>query len=87
MNRNQMFVSGVVGTILVNGIVGIVKTVRDGRKEREQIQIQLEKDRANLQTATDRVLQKLATDHYRGKSLADIMMDWKFQMIVEGLND
>jgi len=85
VNKNQVAI-GVVGTTLTTGILSIIKTVRDGRKERKAIEKQLEKDLENLHTATDVVLAKLKSNQYRGKSFQDIMIDLEFQRIVAGLN-
>lgn len=87
MNRNQMFVSGVVGTILVNGVLSITKTIREGRKERKAIETELEQELAKFNAATDRCLEKLENGKYRGMSFQDIMTDWKFEQIIERLND
>ena len=85
MNKNQVAI-GVVGTTLTTGILSIVKTVMDGRKERKAIEKQLEQDLENLHAAADIVMAKLQNNQYRGKSFQDIMIDLEFQRIVAGLN-
>ena len=85
MNKNQVAI-GVVGTTLTTGILSIVKTVMDGRKERKAIEKQLEQDLENLHAAADIVMAKLKSNQYRGKSFQDIMIDLEFHRIVAGLN-
>ena len=85
VNKNQVAI-GVVGTTLTTGILSIVKTVMDGRKERKAIEKQLEQDLENLHAAADIVMAKLKSNQYRGKSFQDIMIDLEFHRIVAGLN-
>jgi hypothetical protein len=88
MNSEDKAVLGVyagAGLVVVGlGVAGYIKVVLEERRKRKQIHRDMEKSLRAIKKASKTVTERIQNGEYGGPDmLADVLLDFEFQQIVE----
>jgi hypothetical protein len=82
MDRNDKIVKGMVATLVGVAGINVIRTIRQGRADRQMIRDESAETIRTIGIAQGRVMERIENGHYQGKSMNTILNDLKFEQMI-----